>query len=130
MVNETPFTPPVHSLFAFREALKETLDEGIGNRVSHYNKISRLLRAGLKKLGLKLYLPEELFSNTMTSVYLPEGFTFQELHDTIKKRGFIIYDAQGQLKGKLFMLGVVGVITEQNIKDFLTVLGEVLNKKR
>jgi 2-aminoethylphosphonate-pyruvate transaminase len=130
MKDETLFTPPVHSLFAFREALKETLDEGIENRISRYNQISRSLRAGLKKLGLKLYLPEELYSNTMTSVYLPEGFTFQELHDTIKKKGFIIYDAQGSLKGKLFMLGVVGVITEQNIKDFLTVLGEVLNKKR
>jgi len=130
MKNETPFTPPVHSLFALREALRETLDEGIENRISHYQRISKLLREGLKKLGLKLYLPEELYSNTMTSVYLPAGFTFQELHDTIKKRGFIIYDAQGQLKGKLFMLGVVGVITEKNIKEFLAVLGEVLKKKK
>ena len=127
--NETPFTPPVQSLFAFREALRETLDEGIENRISYYRKISGLLRSGLKGLGLKLYLPEELYSNTMTSVYLPEGFTFKELHDTIKQKGFIIYDAQGQLKGKLFMLGVVGVITEQNIKDFLSVLGDVLKKK-
>ena len=128
--NETPFTPPVHALFAFREALRETLDEGVTHRISHYNKISKLLRAGLKKLGLKLYLPDELYSNTMTSVYLPDGFSFQELHDTIKEKEFIIYDAQGQLKGKLFMLGVVGVITEQNIKDFLAVLGEALKRKK
>ncbi len=127
--NETPFTPPVHALFALREALRETLDEGIENRISHYHEISKLLRAGLKKLGLKLYLPEELYANTMTSVYLPAGFSFQALHDTIKEKGFIIYNAQGQLKGKLFMLGVVGVITEKNIRDFLTVLGEVLKRK-
>ena len=122
-------TPPVHSLFAFREALRETLDEGIENRISHYRNISSLLRAGLKELGLELYLPEELYSNTMTSVYLPHNFSYQELHDKIKEKGFVIYDAQGHLKGKLFMLGVIGVITEQDIKDFLAVLNEVLKAK-
>lgn len=127
--DETPFTPPVHALFAFREALREILDEGVENRIAHYRDISKLLRAGLKDLGLKLFLPEELYSNTMTSVYLPQGITYQELHDRIKERGFTIYNPQGYLRGKLFMLGVVGVINDQDIRDFLAVLGEVLGEK-
>ncbi|UCH43078.1 MAG: alanine--glyoxylate aminotransferase family protein [Dehalococcoidales bacterium] len=124
--NETPFTPPVHTLFAFREALRETLDEGVENRIAHYRDISRLLREGLKDTGLRLYLPEALYSNTMTSVYLPSGMTYEELHDEIKKRGFVIYNSQGQLRGTVFMLGVVGLINSQDIMDFLTVLKEVL----
>lgn len=127
--NETPFTPPVQSLFAFREALRETLDEGVGNRISHYRNVSRLLRTGLKELGLKPFLPEGLYSNTMTSVYLPTGISYQELHDAIKEKGFIIYNSQGHLQGKVFMLGVVGVINEQDIKNFLAVLSEVLKEK-
>ncbi len=123
---ETPFTPPVHALFAFREALKETLDEGAENRIANFSHISRFLRQGLKDLGLKLFLPEGHYSNTMTSVYLPRGVTYQELHHQLKERGFIIYNAQGYLKGKLFMLGVVGVIGELDIADFLTVLKDVL----
>ncbi len=125
----TPFTPPVPALFAFREALRETLEEGVENRISHYREISRLLRAGLKDLGLKFFLPEALYSNTMTSVYLPPGVTYEELHDKIKERGFIIYNSQGHLRGKVFMLGVVGVINDQDIRNFLAVLGEVLKER-
>jgi 2-aminoethylphosphonate-pyruvate transaminase len=127
---ETPFTPPVHSLFAFREALREILEEGVENRIAHYKNISRLLRAGLKELGLKLYLPEEHYSNTMTSVYLPSRFSFKELHDQLKERGFVIYNAQGFFRGKVFMLGVVGLINEQDIKNFLEALSEVMEEKR
>jgi len=126
--DETPFTPPVHALFAFREALRETLEEGVENRIAHYRNISRLLRAGLKDIGLQLFLPEELYSNTMTSVYLPKGVTYEELLDKIRRRGFLIYNSQAQLRGKVFMLGVVGVITEEDIKNFLVVLREVLGE--
>lgn len=123
---ETPFTPSVHSLFAFREALREIIDEGIENRIIHYENISKLLRTGLKGLGLKLYLSDKYYSNTMTSVYLPLGFQFKELHDLLKEKGFIIYNSQGFLSGKVFMLGVVGLINEQDIRNFLEALSEVI----
>lgn len=126
---ETPFTPPVHSLFAFRESLREILEECVENRIAHYKNISRLLRAGLKELGLKLYLPEEQYSNTMTSVYLPLGFSYEELHDLLKEKGFVIYNSQSFLRGKVFMLGVVGLITEQDINNFLEALSEVIEEK-
>lgn len=124
--NETPFTPPVHSLFAFREALRETLDEGVDNRIIHYRNISKLIRVGLKDAGLRLYLAEELYSNTMTSVYLPSGVTYETLHDRIKSQGFIIYNSQGHLRGEVFMMGNVGLIGDRDIHDFLTVLRQVL----
>lgn len=129
MKEETPFTPPVHTLFAFREALREILDEGVANRISHYRSISRFLRAGLEEMELKLFLSEELYSNTMTSVYLPSEFTFEELHGALKERGFVIYNPQGFLRGKVFMLGVVGVISDQDIKNFLATLDEIIKAK-
>ena len=128
--NETPFTPPVHALFAFREALRETLDEGVDNRIAHYGNISQLLRAGLKDVGLKLFLAEELYGNTMTSIYLPSGISYETLHDRIKRQGFVIYNSQGRLRGQLFMLGNVGLISEQEINDFLVVLRQVLGDLR
>lgn len=123
---ETPFTPPLQSLFAFREAIAETLEEGLDSRIAHYASISRQLRAGLRELGLRFYLPEEHYSNTMTSVYLPPGFTFQQLHDPLKEKGFVIYNSQGRLRGTVFMLGVVGLIAASDVTEFLTALGETL----
>lgn len=127
---ETPFTPPVQALFAFREALREISDEGIENRISHYRNISRILRGGLKKLGFRFFLPEELYSNNMISVYLPSKFSYKELFDLLKKKGFIIYNSQGSLQGKIFRLGLVGTISEQDIKNFLIALGEIVNAKK
>jgi len=120
---ETPFTPAIQVLFALKEALKELLEEGVENRIANYRNISQLLRRGLKELGLKLFLPEELYSNTMTSVYLPPGISYQELHDALKEEGFVIYNSQRYLQEKVFMLGTVGVISERDIQDFLEVLG-------
>ena len=67
---------------------------------------------------------------TMTSVYLPPGFSYEELHDLLKERGFVIYNSQSVLRGKVFMLGVVGLINEQDIGNFLEALGEVIEVKR
>jgi 2-aminoethylphosphonate-pyruvate transaminase len=126
----TPFTPPIQSLFAFREALIEILEEGIDFRIAHYKEISKMLRGGLKDLGLKLYLPEKHYSNTMTSVFLPKGFTYRELHNRLKEEGFIIYNSQGKLQGKVFMLGVVGLISEQDVKNFLTQIRKTIELKK
>lgn len=127
---QMPFTPPVQPLFAFREALKEVMEEGVGNRILHYQNISSRLRAGAKDLGLRLFLDEKLYSNTMTSVHLSQDVTFEELHDKLKERGFIIYNAHGRLRGQLFMLGVVGAITMSDIENFLAALGDVLEEVR
>jgi len=125
---ETPFTPAVPAFFAFREALREILEEGVENRIGNYKKISKQLRDGLKSLGLKILLSEKISSNTMTSVVLPGGMSYDELHLKCKEKGFVVYNAQGELKGKVFRLGTVGIITPEDIKEFLKVLKGILNK--
>lgn len=122
---EPPFTPAVQVFYAFREALKETLEEGVAQRISHYQNISGLLRDGLKRLGLKMYLSESIISNTMTMVYLPEKFTYTLLHDVCKKRGYVIYGSQGHLKDKTFRLGTVGVVSDRDIQGFIKCLEQI-----
>jgi aspartate aminotransferase-like enzyme len=104
----------------------ETLEEGVCRRIAHYKDISGELRAGLKALGLKLFLPEELYSNTMTSVILPAGLSYEDLYSKCKEKGYTIYNSQGKLEGKVFRLGVVGVITKKDIQDFLQTLREIV----
>jgi 2-aminoethylphosphonate-pyruvate transaminase len=123
---ETPFTPAVQTFFAFREALLETLEEGVQNRIAHYKKIAKKLRTGLKELGLTILVPEEILSNTMTTVALPSGKTFEELHSKCKKKGFVVYNSMGELKGKTFRLGTVGLIIEKDISNFIPVLKEAI----
>lgn len=126
---QTPFTPAVHTFYALREALRELMDEGVDKRILHYAKIANFLRNGLAGLGLELYLDKSLFSNTMTSVLLPKGITYEYLYQKCRKRGYEIYDAPSQLTGKVFRIGTVGLLSEENIQGFLAELEKLLVKR-
>jgi 2-aminoethylphosphonate-pyruvate transaminase len=54
------FTPPTHPLIAFRQALNELeLEGGVAARAERYKENQKILGAGLKELGFKLYLKPE-----------------------------------------------------------------------
>jgi 2-aminoethylphosphonate-pyruvate transaminase len=125
---ETPFTPPVQVLYAFREALLELSEEGVSSRISHYRQIAGTLRDRLADLGLELLLPRELYSNTMTSVLLPSGQSFDDLHDRLREMDYLIYKGQGYLADRVFRLGTVGVMSMTDILGFSEALGEVLRQ--
>ena len=123
---ETPFTPPVQVLYAFREALLELSEEGVQERIAHYRRISSTLRDQLADLELQLLLPRELYSSTMTSVLLPEGRSFEDLHGSLREMGYLIYKGQGYLADRVFRLGTVGVMSKSDILGFSGALREVL----
>ena len=83
----TPFTPAIQALYALDEALQELIEEGVAQRITRYRTAASLLRAGCDSLGLKCLLPPELRSNTITSLELPAGFTYEALHDALKAQG-------------------------------------------
>ena len=125
---ETPFTPPVQTMYALREAVTELLEEGVQNRVAHYREIADTLRNGLASMELDFLVPRQHLSNTMTSVMLPEGWSYPQLHAPLKERGYVIYKSQGQLSQATFRLGTVGLISQSDIEGFLAALKQLLNR--
>ena len=125
---ETPFTPPVQTLYGLREALREVIEEGVGTRISHYQHIARALRDGLSSLELTFLVSREHLSNTMTSVMLPEGLSYSALHDPLKEMGYVIYKSHGYLSETTFRLGTVGLISLDDIHGFLGALAQVLDR--
>ena len=123
---ETPFTPPVQTMYALREALRELLDEGVSARIAHYREIAKALRDGLAALELSFLVPREHLSNTMTTVNLPEGLSYTDLHQPLKDEGYLIYKSQGYLSETTFRLGTVGVISQEDVRGFLGALGQLL----
>jgi aspartate aminotransferase-like enzyme len=86
-----PFTPGVQTYYAFREALRELLEEGVDARIEHYRIIARELRTGLQNIGLSLYIPEAVMSNTMTTIHMPAGWSYDVLHEQCRQQGYVIY---------------------------------------
>jgi 2-aminoethylphosphonate-pyruvate transaminase len=124
----TPFTPAIQPLYALDEALQELLEEGVAQRIVRYRTAAHVLRDGFESLGLKCLLPPDLRSNTITSLELPAGFTYEALHDALKARGYVIYAGQGDLAARVFRVANMGHLTVDQFRGFVEALTEVLTR--
>lgn len=101
-----PYTQPINDIFGLREATERLLLED-DSSVRH-QKIARAVRQSLVDAGLELY-PVDGFSNTVTTVMLPEGISFKDLFDTmLEDHNIMIAGAFDFLKDKVFRIGHMG----------------------
>jgi 2-aminoethylphosphonate-pyruvate transaminase len=114
-----PFTPAVQIYYAFDEALSELLEEGVANRIHRYKRMAAIIRDRMAKLGIKPVLPPDHQSNTITAYYVPEGVSYQSLHDRLKAAGYVIYAGQGNLENRIFRVANMGALTESQFTGFL-----------
>jgi 2-aminoethylphosphonate-pyruvate transaminase len=121
-----PFTPAVQIAYALDEALAELLEEGVAERIARYAAAAELLRQGFERLGLRCILPPPLRSNSITSLWLPTGRAYAELHAGLKARGFVIYEGQGPLARQIFRVANMGHLRRTDFARLLVALGEVL----
>ncbi|WP_423368842.1 2-aminoethylphosphonate aminotransferase [Burkholderia sp. LMG 32019] len=116
----TPFTPSVHAYYALVEALRE-FDEAGGWRArhTHYKALADQAQAGLAARGMPLVLPEGESSVVLRAYRLPQGVTYETLHDGLKARGFVIYAGQGGLSKELFRISTMGAIQAADVDRLL-----------
>ncbi|HEY3003783.1 MAG TPA: aminotransferase class V-fold PLP-dependent enzyme [Kribbellaceae bacterium] len=126
-----PFTPAVQVCYALDEAIKEFEESGgFAARVAAYRERADLLRKGFENLGLKILVEEPYRSNSVTMIYLPEGVTYDALHDELKRRGYVIYAGQGQLSDEFFRVCNMGELPLPVLERFLTDLEQALEVVR
>jgi 2-aminoethylphosphonate-pyruvate transaminase len=127
--DNTPFTPAVQVFHALRQALLELEAEGLGARIKRYAENARVLREGMARLGFEILVPEGARSNILTTFRLLPGLTYEALHDQMKRRGYIIYGGQGEIRKFAFRVSNMGTLTpaemEGVVSAFEASLGEL-----
>jgi aspartate aminotransferase-like enzyme len=128
--DETPFTPGVTGIYALSVGLEMLLKEGLQNVFARHAQISQMCRDSAKALGLKLVAVDEKYaSNTVTSIYLPDGIEYSALSTAMRDEYKItITGGQGDLKGKIFRIGHLGWVSLKDITECWDALGAVLSK--
>ncbi len=124
------FTPPTHTLLAFRQALRELEEEGgIAGRAARYSRNHQVLAKGMRKLGFEAYLSEEDQSPIITTYRYPGAdFCFDEFYSKLSDLGFVIYP--GKLTQEpCFRIGTIGRITENDVLNLLDAVKTVMRKK-
>lgn len=123
------FTPPVHALIAFHQALRELeIEGGVNGRADRYSNNHQVLIDGMGKLGFETYLPVELQSYIITSFYYPNWpdarFDFHQFYKLLSDKGFIIYP--GKLtQDDCFRIGNIGRLGISEIQGLLDAVQEV-----
>ena len=121
------FTPPTHALLAFRQALRELDEEGgVAARSNRYQQNCKVLADGMKSLGFKEYLPENIRGYIINTYLYPtnDNFNFAEFYNQLNNRGFVIYP--GKLtQADCFRVGNIGRINQSDIHGLLNAIADV-----
>ena len=123
------FTPPVQTIYATRQALKEYWAEGEEAKWARHTAVFEAIHEGIERLGFRLFIPKEIQSGLVVAVLYPDdpNWDFEKVHDYCYERGFTIYPGKVEGKG-MFRLCSLGAIYEQDIKDFFVVFEEALRE--
>lgn len=124
----TPFTPPVNSLLALDRALAELRRQG-GWRARHaqYTNLAGQVRRALASHGVQPLLAPGESSSVLNAYHLPEGKSYETIHDGLKQRGFVIYAGQGSLVAEMFRISTMGEIGSYDMERLLAAIHSVFS---
>lgn len=124
---EMHFTPPVQTIYATRQALKEYFEEGEENKFARHRRVFEAIHKGVAELGLQYVIKREWQSGLVVSVLYPDtpNFSFERVHDYCYERGFTIYPGKISTTNT-FRLCALGAIDVEDIERFFGILKEVM----
>jgi aspartate aminotransferase-like enzyme len=127
---QTPWTPTMSIFFGLDVALERRVDEGAERIFARHASIARMVRGGVKEMGLDLLCEDERFaSDTVTAVKAPEGVDVGKLRTLMEdEHDVVLAGGQGKLQGKIFRIGHLGLVEEEDIRDTLQSLEAALPK--
>jgi 2-aminoethylphosphonate-pyruvate transaminase len=122
------FTPPVQTMLAFHQALRELEAEGgPEGRGRRYRQNFNILLEGMRNLGFKLFLEEKHQSYIITTFVQPDhpNFDFEEFYQRLSKAGFVIYP--GKLtNANTFRIGTIGQLYPDDVRELLKAIETTL----
>jgi 2-aminoethylphosphonate-pyruvate transaminase len=67
-------------------------------------------------LGFEMLVAEGARSNILTTFKLLPGIAYDPLHDAMKRRGYIIYAGQGDIRKYAFRVSNMGTLTPADMQ--------------
>lgn len=125
---EMHFTPPVQTVYATAQALKEYFAEGEEAKWARHTRVYNALRRGVLELGFREVIKPELQAGLVCTVSYPDdpNWSFEAVHDYCYERGYTIYP--GKISGNdTFRLCALGAIDEDDIVEFFKVFRDALD---
>ncbi len=124
------FTPPTHCIVAFDRALQEFQEEGgVAGRGRRYRENCRILVEGMRALGFRTLLPDELQAPIIVTFHKPADprFDFEAFYDRLRRRGYVIYPGKLTVADS-FRIGCIGRMAAEQMQGALAAIRETLDE--
>lgn len=109
-----PYTPPIQLMYGLQESLKMLFDEGLENVYARHFRLAEGVRRAVSAWGMSLCAESpELYSDTVSAIYVPKGFD----SNVLTAHAFDTYDISfgvglGEMAGRAFRIGHLGALTD------------------
>lgn len=122
------YTPPTHVMAALRVAIDQYKQQGgLVARQARYQANCAALVDGMRSLGFKTFLPDELQAPIIVTFHSPAdpAYQFAEFYRRVRDRGFILYP--GKLTAvDTFRVGCIGAIGPDVMRKAVAAIGDTL----
>ena len=121
-------TVPVHIFYGLRESVRLIDEEGLENVYARHSRLAegarRAVRVWAGNNGPALYcLSPDRYSDSVTAVLMPEGFSGDALRKTIRERFNVsLGGGLGKLSGMIFRIGHIGDLNEPMLLGVLAAI--------
>jgi aspartate aminotransferase-like enzyme len=128
---QTPWTPAISIFYALDTTLDLMLKEGLNNIFARHARVAQIARNGVKSLGFSLFPEEEYASDTVTAVNATGNIDVSKLIQVLRDEyDVVIAGGQRKLAGKIFRIGHLGSVEDNDIKSVLEALNKALPKAK
>jgi aspartate aminotransferase-like enzyme len=125
---ETPFTPALPLFYAFHEALEMVLEEGLEKRIERHRRCANAFYNGLSELGFTPFALQEARSNVVIAFNYVSGVEDKMFRKILSEQfRVLIAGGFGELKGKVFRIGSMGMVDRYHVVRTLSSIISTLN---
>jgi len=128
---QTPWTPAISVFYALDITLDLILSEGLDNIFARHARVAQTARDGVKSLGFSLFPQEDYASDTVTAVNATDKIDVPKLIQVLREEHeVIIAGGQRKLAGKIFRIGHLGSVEDDDIKSVVEALNKALPRAK
>ena len=124
------FTPPTHVILAFDQALNEFEEEGgVEGRGGRYRENARHLIEGMRAMGFKTLLSDDLQAPIIITFHMPKNpeFKFDAFYDGLRDQGYVIYPGKLTVADS-FRMGCIGRLNLEHMQGALDAVKTMLGQ--
>ena len=110
-----PYTPAIQLIHGLRASVDLLLDEGLEQVFRRHYRIAEGIRSAVAawEFSTLRTRPRELYSDTVSAIYVPDGFDSDRLTDhAYRAYGVSFGVGLGEMAGKAFRIGHLGAMTD------------------